>query len=206
MRLGFDLDGVVVDLHSVLIKYLKEEFDVTWSHENFTDLHIYKLIFDADDKERNKKIQEGAFNFVFDNKCQFSAPPYKEAINVIKQLKRAGNSIHFITARHVEHKYDTAKWLRKYKVPFDSLNHVGSEHDIGKHAIDKGMIGRALNLDFYIDDEERHLESMIRYKKRWRKGLVLLDKPWNSDYIDGSKFIRLKTWEDVLRHLGIKNR
>lgn len=206
MRLGFDLDGVVVNFQQGISDHLKEEFGIEWEESDFTEFWIEDTVFDPDNEKRNRKIQESCVRTMFEDMYQYKVPPYKDAVKAIKQLKKGGNTIHFITARHTEHRYETAKWLRKYKIPFDSLNHVGSDRDEGDHTVEKGMIGRALNLDFYIDDEERHLESMIRYKKRWRKGLVLLDKPWNSAYIDGSKFIRLKNWKEVLRHLGIQNR
>jgi uncharacterized HAD superfamily protein len=128
-----------------------------------------------------------------------SAPVDEEGKQVIRLLKRGGHSIHFITSRSKKFKELTIQWLRNNKILFDSINFVG-------HNGEKGVVARSLNLDFFLDDLEKSLESLYKYKKRWRKGLCLLDKPWNADYIDGSRFIRMKNWQAVYRHLGIHNR
>jgi uncharacterized HAD superfamily protein len=128
-----------------------------------------------------------------------AAPVDEEGKQVIRLLKRGGHSIHFITSRSKKFKELTIQWLRNNKILFDSINFVG-------HNGEKGVVARSLNLDFFLDDLEKSLESLYKYKKRWRKGLCLLDKPWNADYIDGSRFIRMKNWQAVYRHLGIHNR
>ncbi|RLD64787.1 MAG: hypothetical protein DRI84_08145 [Bacteroidetes bacterium] len=196
MKLGFDIDGVVNDLDSRLIKFVKDTYNVQLKSEDFKNYWIEKSTY-VDDPELNKTIADGMISVVGDIDFQVTAKPYKEAIRGLRILKKAGHTLHFLTNRTIgkENEYKTGKWLRQSGVRFDSLNHCGLNGM-------KGMLGRSLHLDFYVDDHEPHLETMYKYKKRWTKGLGLFTQPWNIDNIDGSKFVRFNNWDEILRHLG----
>jgi len=198
MKLGFDLDEVVINLVDVLIRYIKEEFDLDWTIDNFVKYDMLENKFHKDIDENNK-IAWRAINIVSDIDIQMTAKPYEGAPAFIRGLKKEGHSIHFITARKRGEENKTVKWLRKYKIPFDSVHHIG-------YGEEKGQLGRVLNLDFYIDDHEEHLESMYKYKKRWNKGLALMTRPWNVSSYDASKFVRINNWVELRRHLGIHKR
>ena len=196
MKLGFDLDDVVVDLLGIIKKYLNKTYNIEFI--DFEKHDIFENTYHPDE-ELSKKIAINLLEKVNDASFLSKAKPYKDAVVCIKKLKKAGHTIHYVTARNISAEYKTAVWLRKHHVPFDTIHNVGRQGE-------KGMIGRMLNLDFYMDDVEKHLESMIKYKKRWRKGLVLFTQTWNSKSIDASKFIRLDNWTQVSRHLGIHKR
>jgi len=198
MKLGFDLDEVVVALCDVLLEHLNKEFDLNWTIDDFV---VYDLLENNyhHDEEHNGNIAKRAIEVVSNIDIQITAKPYKEAPPFMRKLKKEGHSIHFITARKRGEENKTVNWLRKYKIPFDSVHHLG-------YGGEKGPVGRMLNLDFYIDDHEKHLESMYKYKKRWAKGLALMTKPWNIDSYDSSKFVRINDWIELRRHLGIHKR
>lgn len=196
MKLGFDLDDVVVDTVGAIRSYLNEAHGIEYT--GFINYNFVGNIFHSD-KEVNKKIVIDVVEKASNNLFLAKAKPHKDGIECIKKLKKAGHSIHYITARNIGAEYESAMYLRKYNIPFDSIHNVG-------HGNEKGMYGRSLNLDFFLDDLESNLESMIKYKKRWRKGLALFTQDWNSKSIDASRFIRLDNWAQVSRHLGIHKR
>ena len=198
MRLGFDLDEVVVDLTTRFQAYLESTYGIEWPIDCFVDYNFVDCVFHHDE-EFNQRIVTDMLFQANDATFQFEAEPFPEAVDVLQRLKRAGHKIYFITSRPKQNQPLTFRWLRKYDVPFDALKVIG-------HDTPKGFYGRQLHLDMFVDDLHKHLESMWRYKKKWRKGLLLLDKPWNSDYIDGSRFTRVKNWKEILRHVGIANR
>jgi len=201
MRLGFDIDEVVCLLSQRIADELSEEYELT--KKESLDL-IFKFIEDYNFKINDvhghvDEVTQFFLEKAYNEKTLLSAPVDKEAQKIIRMLKHNSHSIHFITSRSEAFKDITINWLRKNKLVFDSVHFVG-------HNGEKGQIARLLNLDFFLDDLEKSLYSLYKYKKRWRKGLCLLDKPWNTAYIDGSKFLRLKNWKAVQRHLGIHNR
>lgn len=198
MKLGFDIDEVVNRLMKALCKFLNEEYKI---EKSVVDIKNESLLLNryADDEALNKKIAEHAIEKVNDPDFQAAAEVDEDAIDAIRRYKKAGHSIHFISSRPVTNEKSTIKWLRENKVPFDSV-------DLLSFYGEKGILGRALNLDCFVDDMQKHLESMWRHKKHFRKGLMLLTRPWNANNIDGSRFIRVNNWKEISRHLGIQNR
>ena len=197
MKLGFDLDGVISDTVAKAIEVFNDKFSKNLTLDSIKTFRLSDNKYD-DDPEKNRKLSIEFINLINDPDIQLSSAPYKDALVALRKLCNNGHSIHIITARPKENFDTTVKWLRSNKISFDSLDIVDSEP--------KGMIGRSLNLDMYIDDFVDNLESMLIFKKRWYKGLLLLDRPWNQDIIDESKFKRIKNWNAVLRHIGILNR
>lgn len=197
MRIGIDIDEVVADLTSVFIDFLWEKYGIETSMNKVIeyDLNAYKYSNDEDEQnERYKEVKHVVNTSGFQSK----AKPIEGAPAAITQLKRQGHEIYFVTKRPKENRDATAIWLKKNGIPFTSIITVGGDGE-------KGLVGRRLNLDVFIDDLESNLESMYKYKKNWRKGLLLLDKPWNKEY-DGSKFTKVNNWAEILRHIGIQNR
>jgi len=197
MKLGFDLDEVIVALGDLLVNYINEEFNIQWTIEDFVEHDLFKNAYVLDE-EYNTEIAKKSLSVVKDIDFQIKAKPYREAPALIRELTRQGHSIHFITSRELGYEAKTIKWLRKYSIPFNTVHHTGYG--------EKGPLGRSLNLDCYIDDHEVHLESMYKYKKRWRKGLILMTRPWNRDSFDASKFVRVDNFKELKRHLGIHKR
>jgi uncharacterized HAD superfamily protein len=198
MRFGFDLDEVVVNLTAEFEKYLESTYGIEWPPICFVHYSFVKCVFHSD-PEFNARISKDMIRVANDPDFQFEAEPFYDAREVLIKLKHAGHKIYFITSRPKKNQPHTFKWLRKHDIPFDNLTVLGNDDP-------KGAYGLKYDLDMYVDDLESHLESMLAYKKKWRKGLILLDKPWNSDSIDGSKFKRVMNWYELLRHVGVHNR
>jgi hypothetical protein len=198
MRLGFDLDEVVVNLTAEFTKHLESTYGIEWPPECFVNYNFVDCVFHHDEAF-NERIKKDMLIQANDADFQFQAEPYPDARDVLQRLKRGGHKIFFVTSRPKQNQPLTFRWLRQNDIPFDCLEVIG-------HDEPKGIYGRKHNLDMFVDDLHKHLESMYQHKKRWRKGLLLLDKPWNSDYIDGSKYIRVKSWREILRHVGVANR
>lgn len=198
MHFGFDLDEVVVDLTKEIEEYLLVAYGIKWPVECFVKYDFLDCEF-SDNEEENLRIRDELVHLVNNAEFQFTAKPVNKAQESLQAIKRAGHKIYFITCRPKQNQPLTFRWLRQNGIPFDGLYMLGN-------AADKGHYAKLLRLDMYVDDLEKHLESMWSVKNRWRKGLLLLDKPWNSESIDGSKFKRVKSWKEILRHVGVQNR
>ncbi len=156
--------------------------------------------FYTEDSKFNEEIAKDILEKANNEEFQFNACSYEGAGRSLRKYRHQGHTIHLISSRPGKNAKElTAKWCRKHKIPFDTIHTIG-------HDREKGQVGRALNLDMYVDDLEKHLHSMWRYKKRWRKGLLLFDRPWNRGSFDASKFTRVYGWQDIDRNLGIQNR
>jgi uncharacterized HAD superfamily protein len=198
MRLGFDLDEVVVDLTTEFEKYIELNYGIVWPIECFSHYNFNLCKF-SDDTDLNERIKKDMLIVANDPDFQLQAAPIENARETLQKLKRLGHKLYFITSRPTQNQPLTFKWLRQNDIPFDGLEVIG-------HSAQKGFYGHRLNLDMYVDDLEVHLDSMRKYKMKWRKGLLLFDKPWNNKSINGEYYTRVKNWLEILRHVGIQNR
>ena len=198
MKLGFDLDEVVVDLSRIIIDFLQSEYGLEWTLDCFKTYRMEDNTFFPESEELDTKVRKEVLAILKSHEELFKAKPMEGAQEALQKFKRSGHKLFFITARSKTNQHLTFKWLRKYDIPFDKLIMVGDKP--------KGINGKRYALDMFVDDQVCNLESMYQYKKRWRKGLLLFDKPWNLASINSERFIRVFNWEEILRHVGIANR
>lgn len=198
MRLGFDLDEVVVNLADEFETHLELNYGIVWPAECFTHFDFRECVFHQD-VDLDAKITTDMIEVANDPEFQSQAKPMPGARESIQKLKRIGHKIYFITSRPKDNKPATIKWLRQNDIPFDEVEVIG-------HDEPKGRYGMHHRLDMFVDDLEKHLLSMWSYKNKWRKGLLLLTRPWNYKSIDASKFKRVDDWNNILRHVGVANR
>lgn len=198
MRLGFDLDEVVVNLTRGFETHLELNYGIVWPEACFVYYDFVKCVF-SQDADLDRRITEDMLVLANDPDFQSQAEPIEGAREALQKLKRVGHKIYFVTCRPKQNQPATFRWLRQNDIPFDGLKVIG-------HDGIKGRFGMYYHLDMFVDDLEKHLLSMWRYKKRWRKGLLLLTRPWNYKSIDASKFKRVENWQEILRHVGIQNR
>jgi len=205
MRLGFDVDGIVADMPQAMIDYINKTYNLNYTIDVFEHYNIFKNKYVDDDELNTKIAQDTLDNVVESEEVCYNLKPYDEAIGFLQKLKRSGHTLHFITSRTSDLEKITVAWFRKHKIPFDTLDVIGLR-GYGNPST-KGMRGRTLNLDFFIDDHIDHLYDFYRYKKRWRKGLAIYNRPWNINKpVDTSMFIRFNNWKEIIRHLGIHKR
>lgn len=185
-KLGFDLDEVLVKTLDRVREYLTNEFGFDIEPETITDFRFYKHPLYEENQEAFESLFEKFKDMSFFESCK----PDKTGVKTLKQLQRKGHTLYFISNRPKGREEETAKWFRKYKIPFNKIFHTNFDTD-------KGFVGRHLNLDFYVDDRVEDIESMLKYKNRWKKGIFIFDKPWNRHY-HNNRVGRLYDWQEVM--------
>jgi len=198
MNLGFDLDEVIAKTASMAVDYLNYKFDCKYGIEVFKSFNFEDNVYSDDDEKQQMAVDALVYS-VTDKKLMSTVKPYKESIKVLNTLKRSGHKIFIVTKRHKHLTGTTNAWLREHNIVFDKL--------ILTDVQGKGAVAKQFGLDFFIDDLESNLYEMYRSKAKWKKGLVLMTRPWNEDdYIDTSKFTRIYNWNEVLRFVSQGNR
>ena len=191
MNLGFDLDEVVVNITYEIEKYMMEKYNIYWPAEYFKEYGLIDGTYHVDEK-LNKTIQEDLWEVANLPEFQFKAEPFNGAKEALLLLKKAGHKIFFITSRPKQNKSFTVEWLKHNDIHFDELKVIG-------HGEEKGIYGSKLNLDMFVDDLEKHLFSMFEHKKKWKKGLLLFDRPWNTN---DTCFDRVNGWKEIIKYVG----
>lgn len=188
-NLGFDIDEVLARTIDYILDFLNSEFGIDyWTPEHFTVYEFEHTNFVGDEKF-NRMISKRLLSEVTSKRFVETVKHYNDAVKYIRKYKDDGHRIYFITDRSRLLYDSTLKWLKAHNIPFDGLYHTGPKTS-------KGYIGKTINLDFFIDDKLDNLESMIMFKKDWKKGLFLMDQPYNRN-IDEDYFTRVHTWQEV---------
>jgi len=205
MKLGFDIDGIVANTPLSMVMYINEKFNLNLTEDVFKHPDVFSNTYVGDPEENEEIARVMLEEVVLNAGRMLDIEIYKDAVGAIRKLFRQ-HSIHFITSRPESQHQVTIDWMRKHRIPFTTVHSLGSDGP-GGGKVGKGKIGRALNLDFFIDDAPGNLPDFYRYKKRWRKGIALFTRPWNKDItIDEGMFLRFNEWDEVIRHLGIHKR
>ncbi len=145
MRIGIDLDGVVYDFTGAL----REHVHITTgrSRESMPDPTCWEFyavdwgmtLDEYLDFARDGVESGGVFSF---------GVPMSGAVETMTRLKDAGHTLHIVTARGLAPRAfeKTCSWLRRHKVPFDTLT----------FAEDKTVV----KLDAFIDDRPKNVDEL----------------------------------------------
>ena len=198
MNLGFDLDEVIAKTAHMSVSHLNEIFECDLDIEVFENFWFRDNTYDEDERINTAAVQCLEWS-VKDARMLSSVEPYPEAIKVLNIFRKMGHKIFIVTKREKYLKEDTVKWLHTHKIPFDKL--IVTNHE------PKSTFARKYRLDCFVDDLEENLEELYKNKATWKKGLMLMSRPWNVNrFIDKSKFIRVDNWNDVLKVIQVQNR
>lgn len=178
MRISLDVDDVLADTKSVLIKYItlirgKCDWDFNqWefkeggiSREAF--LEIYKLVWHVHNNEIKATINS----------------------DEIKEIMK-NNDITLVTARDKDDIPPLKRWLKH--------NFAGIDFKV----INTRGIKEKLELDFdiYIDDSP----VLLQYKKDHRK-LIIVEQPWNKNIRESETVIKVKNLREAIYFLNNLN-
>ena len=154
MKIGFDVDGVLYPWHYSIHRYFKELKGYEGDESRFW-------------KEKAKQISEEEWSYLVTIPILYedTAPIYrtKEYLDMFSEKA----NLFYITSRPKELARITEKFLKKLDAPFKENLFI---------AEDKAPVVRLLSLDYYVDDQARHLERL--------KGITnvfLYTQPHNTD-------------------------
>lgn len=103
------------------------------------------------------------------SKCEQDLPN-KPVVNLVKNYKKLGYKILFLSGRNIKYKEQTKSWLNKFNIPYDVL-WMREENDNRKDAIVKEElftknIEDKFYIEFVLDDRDQVVDL-------WRKKLKL---------------------------------
>lgn len=193
MRIGLDVDGVLLDLHS--FKYTRGlDF---FGFDKLKNKDAYELtdMFDITKEEENNFWKKYIWEY-----CRNTKPnPYVSEI--INKLRNEGNSIHIVTSRVHTTRNDglgilfrkmLKTWLRDNNINYDSINYCNEENS----GQEKADICYDLSLDCMIDDNIENCNAVKKYCKTF-----CYNTPENYDY-NFNDVVRVNDFRDLYNKLS----
>jgi uncharacterized HAD superfamily protein len=187
MNIGLDLDEVCCALMASALSSLRNDYGVELTLEDFENYNFYECSY-TENKYHNRNIAEYLDAITRDTSFLLSAKPFVGVKKTLSELKSRGHSIHIVTARTQGEENNTKAWLKKHKLKVDSVTHISRGQS-------KGLIGKELSLDIFVDDYVPNIESMLEHSPGTQN--FLLAKPWGIWYSD-KRVKKIKTLNEIL--------
>ena len=184
MKIGIDLDDVVFEFTKTFLDYYYKKYGKEIKFED-VKTYYFQDIFDLSLGEVVDLIRDMASKGIVEN-----LPPCDYAKESILNLAK-DHEIIFLTSRIVQQ--GTLESLKKlfpnieFRLIYSSNPYANSE---GKT---KGNICCQEDIDIMIEDTKEHANEIAANGTK----VLLLDKPWNQDYQEHPKIIKINHWKEV---------
>ena len=179
MRIGIDLDEVVVDFARKFIDKAKKNFGKEVSYENIYSWHLWDVF--GISREEAIKIAEDIFQEDLEN-LEFVEDARDTIINLLKE-----NEIFIITSRPIKFYERTKRFVEKSIDSRIGVFFSGGVADSGKT---KSEICKELGIDLMIDDHIGYYNDCVNKNIK----TLLFTKPWNKN----EKGVeRINSWKEI---------
>jgi len=190
MKIGIDLDGVVVDIMTPILKYYNEKYDVSFT---YSDLFSHDLwnVFSITREESTSRVLEIMDGLEFDE-----IEARDGAIETLRKLSE-NNELVVVTSRPVSFEEKTTKWIGKYLPGVFSGVFFTNQYskDSKDKQTTKSAICRAEGVEILLEDHDFQVNDCSEVCKK----IIVFDQPWNLGRALPENAVRVKNWDDVLR-------
>ena len=188
MKIGTDLDGVVVEFARGFLKFYNQKFGTNLKYENWR-VYDFGEAFGIPREEERNLVRE------------FQQLNLSDSLNLIEGVKESidrlakNNQLYVITSRPLKLKEKTEKFLKRN---FSGINfQVFYSDEFNKeHSDGKAEICKRERIEVYVEDS---LECAVACSEITK--VFLLDKPWNQGNFENNRIIRVTNWKEVLGKL-----
>lgn len=181
---AYDVDGVLADFNTRFRELIHELTDVRLPpiSDSYPNVWHYHKVAGVTSAENTKlwnyiKKEQNEFLLTLD-----PMPGCNEALAFIEDQRQNGDQIYFVTSRAGDFaQLHTQFWLEDQG--FDNASVLLADS--------KGLLLKALNVDFFVDDKPENCVDALSWGIR---EVFLVDQPYNRDfYVPGRQAIRVPT-------------
>jgi len=197
MKIGFDIDDVIYDMNTNLLKYINKKNNKNHKLDDIKDWNIALHLWISFDE---------VIEHIHGSKVYVNSKLSKDFIAIYNELKKNWYEITFISSRlDLSSKWfntavETIKWLRS--------NGIQDEIVITNT---KWLEVQKRWLKYFVDDGLHNIHDIKEYNKDIK--LFVLDKPWNQKQemkrletkwkiINETHFIRIKNVKDIKKYIS----
>ncbi len=153
-----DLDGVLRDIFSQMIKLYNNEFGENIKPEDVKDYDVETSFPKA------HATYGSSYQYFFEKHADYVfllSPPMEGAVEAMRHLIQLGKVIVATIQPSTHNKILALKWLDKWGIPYDEIRFVDTKAGI--------------NCDYFIEDYPKNMEGVFDGFK------ILIDAPYNQE-------------------------
>lgn len=185
MKIGIDLDDVLMDFFGPFCAYINKHKGTTYDRNSVTDFYIEKAW------GWPKEESYDAFRDYYASPEHEAATPVVGSVGAVRLLSR-NHELHIITSKPESLSVQTKVWTDKYfPGMFTGIHFMNHFHGEGKKRL-KAEVCRELGIQVYIDDSLEQVRSVSQL------GIPIFmpDAPWNQEQVD-PPVIRVYSWQEI---------
>ncbi len=179
MKIGVDLDNVVVPLYEEMIRLVKEKYGIECKKEDWKKYRMCDS-FGITEEQLEQLYKEMCLDDTL-----LKIKPIKGAVETINKYSN-DFEFYFITARYELAKKKTLEWFRNSGLIYKEENIFFDSEKAG--------LANKFGIKYFIDDNIDVVLNMAKY------GIVCLlyNQPWNKELLeDGVMIKRVYSWKDI---------
>jgi uncharacterized HAD superfamily protein len=178
MRIGIDLDGVVVDSIPTWIRVLNRGAGTEYKLGELPDTYATP--------ERGRYCEQHELEMLI------APPPVLGAARGVSGLKGSGHQVIVVTARAPRLRQITEAWLEYYNIAVDGMHFLEGRS--------KAPIAKTERLDFFVEDDPKNALAPADVGVR----VGLLAAPYNTG-VEHELVTRCDGWPEVVRFVNGRN-
>lgn len=190
MRIGIDIDEVVVEYIRHFLKFCEINLERKFVLEDISEFNLWRTLDISREevvsiaKNFNEKNLFLELNFV---------EGFKDAINFLSKE----NELFFVTSRPIEIKEKTFKFFKEH-FPESNFEIIFSDSCLKKESEKtKADICKELGIKILVEDRRKYALDCAENNIK----VFLMDKPWNRN-CEHENIIRVKNWKEILERLN----
>ncbi len=186
MKIGIDLDEVLADFMTALIKFHNDKYDTAFERHQFHSYRVFE-IWGGTQEEADGEISE------FYNTEYFEGiQPIPNAIESIDSLSKS-HELSIITSRQNDISEKTLDWVnRHFKNKFTGV-YFTNQHSHNGISISKSSVCNKIGANLMIEDYLDYATECALAGKE----VLLLDCPWNKTQALPNKINRVYSWKEI---------
>lgn len=188
MKIAVDIDEVLGEFVSEFLKWYNHEYGTRWTFNDVTDYHWPNFLGKTTEQTVND-----AHRFFKTDRFR-NLPLVSGAKAGVAELARH-HQLYVVTGRQNVVQEITREWLdRNFPDIFKEVEFTNNYPQDSSLTLAKGEMCKRLGCEVLIDDDTRHIESLMKYGVK----LIVLYKPWNKYHRLPDSVIRVDGWREIV--------
>ncbi|AKM84464.1 TPA: hypothetical protein DHW58_00830 [Patescibacteria group bacterium] len=192
MKIAVDIDEVLGEWMREFLRWYNHEYGTNWRYADVTD---YRWpVFTGDS---SGKAIEDVYKFHKMDSFRH-LPLVNGAEEAITELVKH-HELYAVTGRQNVTREITHQWIQQnFPGVFKGIELANNYPKDGSATLAKGKICEELGCEVLIDDDTRHVESLMKHGIR----VIVFNKPWNIYHRLPDSIMRADNWPEIVEHIN----